>query len=400
MLLNLVGNAVKFTPRGGVLLRLEKVGPGLRFAVEDTGPGVPPALGRRLFDAFVRDESGDVAREGGAGLGLAISQGLVRRMGGRLQLDNRPGRGACFHFTLPLRPANEKTTDTSTPCVTLPRLLLLAPEGPVRRALAEQAAACGVVVHLANGLPPYLPTEGDVIVDARLEHLLPALLRRAEVNPALRVWLLLRPEDRIRLHDWLGDPRLAGYLLRPLRRQTFHRLLSGDTLERLTDRSVRTLRRLTGARRATPDDARPLVLLAEDDAVSAKVAQALLERLGCRVLHVADGLSLLRVVEESLDQPVEERPSVALVDVHMPVMDGIEAVQAIRRLQARQGAPRLPILALSAGGEEERARCLAAGMDGFLRKPVEPEALRTALAHHLRLFPRTGAADAPTEAVR
>ena len=383
VLLNLLGNAVKFTAHGGVLIRLEKTGSGLRFAVEDTGPGVPPALERRLFEAFVRDENSDVAREGGAGLGLAISQQLVRRMGGRLQLDNRPGHGACFHFTLPLRPVAGDATAAEAPPVKTRRVLLLAPDGPVRQALAGLAAACGAEVHLAHDLPRHLPENADVIVDARLDQLLPALLARAARTAALRVWLLLRPEDRIHLHDWLNDPRLSGYLLRPVRRQTFLKLLAGEMLEQVADRSVQRLRTLTRGVRPAPQKEWPLVLLAEDDPVSARVAQALLQRMECRVLHVTDGAALVRMVESLAQAPAHEWPAAALVDVHMPDMDGIEAAQIIRWLEGRRAAPRLPLLALSAGGEEERARCLAAGMDGFLRKPVEPEALRAALAPHL-----------------
>ena len=385
VLLNLLGNAVKFTAKGGVLVRVEAVQGRLRFAVEDTGPGVPPALEQRLFDAYVRDAASDIAREGGAGLGLAICRRLVRRMGGTLCLDNQPGRGARFHFTLPLRQADTKSANSEAACATIPRLLLLAPDGPVRRALAEQAAACGAVVHLTDKLPPYLPCDGDVIVDARLEQTLPALLARTTATPALRVWLLLRPEDRIRLHDWLHDPRLSGYLLRPVRRHTFFKLLSESGLERMTDRAVLHLRQMQDVGGKKPRQAPPLVVLAEDDAVSARVAQALLERIGCRVLHVADGESLVRVVEELLRQPRQEHPAAVLLDVHMPVLDGMEAAQAIRRLEARLGTPRLPLLALSAGGEEDRARCLAAGMDGFLRKPVEPEALSAALMRYMNV---------------
>ncbi len=383
VLLNLLGNAVKFTTQGGVLVRLEKAEKGLRFEVEDTGPGVPPALEQRLFDAFVRDESGDVAREGGAGLGLAISQRLVRRMGGRLALDNRPGRGARFHFTLPLRPVAEDVPETDMPSRSAARVLLLAPEGPVRQALADLAAACGAEVHLARDAVRHLPENTDVIVDARLEHLLPALLARSARARVLRVWLLLRPEDRIRLHDWLNDPRLSGYLLRPVRRRTFLKLLSGEALERMAEHSVRRLRALARSARSAAQETRPLVVLAEDDPVSAKVARALLERMGCRVAHVADGVALVRMVEGMLERPERERPVCALVDVHMPGLDGIEAAQAIRRLEADRAASRMPILALSGGGAEERGRCLAAGMDGFLRKPVEPEALRAALAPYL-----------------
>ena len=394
ILLNLVGNAIKFTREGGVLISLDRHAAGLSLTVEDTGPGVPAEVRERLFTPFARDAAQDVAQEGGAGLGLAIVRQLLGSMGGTLHLDSTPGKGTTFRVGLPSRPVREE--DAEAACS--PKgdesgggldgvvLWVVAPEGPARQGLVRYIEAHGGRARMA--LPEDLhdllcdPT-CEIIVDGRHADALRAALYRLRTDaPRARAWLLLTPEERLRLHDLMQDGRIHGYLLRPLRRRTFvERLVRGQTPERLA-RSVASLRDLSRRARDRANGGGspgPLVLLAEDNPVNAQIARAILSRAGYRVWWVDDGRLVLEWMKQALRGELE-RPACILMDVHMSEMDGLEATEALRRLERSQRARPVPVLALSAGVEDgERQRCLAAGMDGFLPKPFDPDELLAAV---------------------
>ncbi len=398
VLMNLVGNAIKFTTKGGVLVRVARTGEGLHFAVSDTGPGVPEKMRRRIFEPFVRVDDPDTAREGGAGLGLAISRDLLSRMGATLALDNRPGRGATFHFRVPSRPAQADGADgREAPFRRLNgrRLWLVMPDGPTARALHEYVEKHGgEVAFLApDDLPAHLDDDVDIIVDARMaDELQLALDMHGTLPPAARIWLLLAPEERIRLHDLLQDARLAGYLLRPLRRRTLEERLMADAAEgavtvaarRMRATQQRLKRRLERQEAGPGGGARkgPLVLLAEDDAVNARLLRALLERAGYRVEAFANGAALLERLQALAEEGApEDYPAAVITDVYMPRMDGAELAQAIRALERGRGLKGLPILALTSGvHDERRQRCLAAGANDVLNKPVDIDAFLDKLA--------------------
>ena len=400
ILLNLVGNAIKFTPAGGILVSVERDDDGLHFTVADTGPGVPPELERRLFAPFVRAAAHETMPEGGAGLGLAIVQQLVSCMDGRLVLNNVAGEGAIFHVHLPLQPVAEgegaaspagrgvEEESSVTESLHGARFHLMIPAGPVRRALERYIDAHGGAFRRAA--PEQLPAlladaTAEVIVDGRhADRLRAALYSLRSDMPRARLWLLLMPEERIRLHDLLEDTRIHGYLLRPLRRRTFReRLVGGQIPERIghSVAALRQIRRQAGMprQRECGQPQAPLVLVAEDDPVNAQIVRSLLDRAGYRVWRVDDGRLVLEWMRQALQEELE-RPVCILMDVHMPHMDGLEATEALRRLERELQAPRTPVVALSAAtSEDARIRCLAAGMDGFLGKPFEPEELLEAV---------------------
>ena len=247
-------------------------------------------------------------------------------------------------------------------------------------------------------LADHLEEDADIIVDAHMaEGLVTTLDARGSLPPRARVWLLLAPEERIRLHDLLQDARLAGYLLRPIRRRTLEERLAPNTAEgalavaahrlRATERRMRRVQ--AGAAYA------PLVLVAEDDPVNARVLTTLLERAGYRVEMFDDGTPLLERLREMTETGADQWPLCVITDVHMPRMDGPELAQAIRALERERRLPPLPVLALTAGDEEERRRCLAAGMSGVLTKPVDADTLLEKLAR-LRT-PGTARQDAAAE---
>ncbi len=388
VLLNLTGNAIKFTDAGGVCVRVFPETPEvLRFEIHDTGIGISRKERKIIFEPFRQAEGAGGRGRNGSGLGLAISRGLVERMGGRLRVDSRPGRGSVFHFSLPL-PAVQPDAggDRDMPDLGGLPVHLAIPASPRRDALEKYVEAFGgrPMVMSPERLMQVLTGNGDfkgeIICDAAHAD----ILRRhvPEASGGLpRIWLLLKPEERRMLADLMTTGTLAGFLLSPLRRKTFIAQFVERSLDSRLDRSVNGLRKMLGSRvHPEKDEAEaPFVLLVEDNDINALLAERMLERTGCRVLRLKDGVEAVAYMENAVAGR-DTRPDVILMDVHMPGMDGLEAVQRIRTLETRRRSERTPVLALTASpGEDERARCLAAGMDGFIIKPFDAEELAGAM---------------------
>ena len=388
VLLNLTGNAIKFTDSGGVLVRvIPGEGDKLRFEVRDTGLGISRKDRKIIFEPF-RQAGGSGAR-GGSGLGLAISRSLVERMGGRLQVESGPGRGSVFHFSLPLPPAE----DASGGREDMPDLggipvHLVIPASPRRQALQDYVRAFGgrpvpmAPERLFRILAGEERFEGEIVCDAAYAKELRRLASDTETSAMLsRIWLLLKPEERRPLSDLMTAGRLAGFLLSPLRRKTFVVQFVERSLDSRLDHSVHGLRKVLDRQEGADGESRggPFVLLVEDNDINALLAERMLERIGCRVLRMRNGAEAVTWME-GVASNENTPPSVILMDVHMPGMDGLEAVQRIRTLEARRKMRRTPVLALTASpGEDERARCLTAGMDGFVTKPFDAEELSAAM---------------------
>ncbi len=405
-LLNLLGNAVKFTASGSVLLDVRPRRGGVRFCVVDSGPGISARERERIFEPFRQGSAH--AREASSGLGLAITRRLIDIMGGRLALRSAPGRGSAFFFTLPLR------RDPDQRAARWPRLngmpvLLAIPAGASRRALACYVKAFGGKVRLVSdtqqlhALLAKGAAAGDIICDSAHGDLLRAALRDPAAAVALtRTWLLLPPEERIEARELLEGGKLAGFLLRPLRRSTFARQFIEHGGQEQVARAVRQLRKAVGHEARAREDAprqraaAEPVLLAEDDPVSAQVARLLLQRAGHEVVHVTDGQAAVEEMRRRLSDGALPAPCCILMDMHMPRMDGLDATQRIRRLEVATGAARTPIVALTASeSAAEEARCLAAGMDGFLAKPFDEEEL-VGLLERLRAGERMAHEESPS----
>lgn len=347
ILFNLVGNALKFTVRGAVLVDVEPRDSGLAIHVRDTGPGIAADDQARLFEAFRQSASGDAYRDGGVGLGLAIVKRLADLLGGKVSVASSPGEGANFSVEIPL-----PRTDPA-PGHLAPRLggrIGLAGLPPATTlALAAQMQALGTEafqIDLSSGAVP----EGvDVLlIGADLpEAMVAALARRA---PSL---VVLRPEDRgaISRFRLLG---CLGWLVRPLRMSSI--------AERIAlARSGRAL-----AEEPEAESGGGRVLIADDNPVNALIARRALETAGFAVTVAVTG-------SEALDAAARMSPSLVLMDLRMPVMDGFEAM---RRLRA--GGSVMPIIAISAEMTpdiERRAR--EAGASGVAAKPLDAEALRS-----------------------
>lgn len=354
ILFNLVGNALKFTSRGSVLVDVEPLVSGLAFHVRDTGAGISKADQVRLFEAFRQSSTADAYREGGVGLGLAIVKRLADLLGGKVCVASSPGEGATFTFELPLKRAALPPLHDLAPldgCVGLAGL-------PPATALSLAAAleGMGLAAHQIDLSAGALPFEVDVVlIGADLpEGIVAALARQA---PAL---VVLRPEDRgaIARFRELG---CRGWLVRPLR------------LASVAERIL-----LARAGRLTADDGdlatgEGRVLIADDNPVNALIARRALESAGFNVTVAATG-------SEALEAAARMEPCLVLMDLRMPVMDGFEAM---RRL--RDAGFEAPVIAVSAEINpdiERRAR--EAGASGVAAKPLDAEALRSLALHWTR----------------
>jgi signal transduction histidine kinase/CheY-like chemotaxis protein/ligand-binding sensor domain-containing protein len=372
VLLNLVANAVKFTDRGHVVVRVdaESGAPAgkqrLRFAVTDTGIGLAPEARERLFEKFTQQDSSTTRRYGGTGLGLAICKRLVELMGGEIEVQSTLGAGSTFAFSLTL-PVDLPAVEPPRPQWRVPVLDDLPAAGEAARCLGARAGI-DVVPTSSTDQAETLCSSGGCT--ALLVDLSVAVLQRdALARLAGRIPLvLLAPWG----YDRVDVPgvKFAGVLRKPL--------LHAEHLVEAVNRSRQAERAST-----PPQISAPLppahhsrrVLLVEDDAVNRLIASRLLESLGCTVDLAEDGAEAVR-------RTATVRYDLVFMDCRMPVQDGFEATLAIRR---RDGAAMAPIVALTANNTlDDRGRCLSSGMVGFLTKPVRKQELAAALAKFAR----------------
>ena len=390
VLVNLLGNAIKFTEKGEIVLRVtteEATSDDvvvLHVSVTDTGIGIPLERQQSIFDAFTQADGSVTRKYGGSGLGLTISSRIVQLMGGRLWLESEPGRGSVFHFTASVAPA--KALPAAAPLNTVvlqDRLVLIVDDNATnRRVLEDMLRAWRMVPVLAGSVP-----EALAVVRAAKESGRPFDLVLADVqmpsadgfslaeaiasDPALsgpRIVMLTsagQPGDAARCRD-LG---VAGYLTKPINRSELRDAL----VQALSAQPAETSRPPLVTRHSLRE-ARPSrrILLVEDNRVNQLVARRLLEKSGHAVTVANNGREALTILEAAHTHEF----ACVLMDVQMPEMDGFEATAIIRERERHAPGVRLPIIAMTAHtmkGDEER--CLAAGMDAYVSKPIQPDAL-------------------------
>ncbi|MGX7709564.1 ATP-binding protein [Methylobacterium sp. Gmos1] len=370
ILINLAGNAVKFTEAGGVGVTASWAEDGLTVAVHDTGPGIPEERLPVLFQEFEQGDGSASRRHEGTGLGLAITRRLVDRMGGRLDVASRPGEGSCFRVHLPLRESPGRARP-QPPSLAGRRVLVVAAaafEAPYIARRLGRAGAEAVVVETAAEAIAAMSAESfaAVIADRALGDAtvrgIAAAARRAGVRRSI---VLLSPFDR---RDF-GSPAAAGfdrYLIKPVRLTSL--------LARLAEPTPPPTRAPSAQEgNLPPSSRRPRVLLAEDNPINALLATKALERLGAVVLWARDGAEAVARMQEAASATQFD---LALVDIRMPILDGLEAARQVRAHEQANGLPRLRLVALTANVQaEDQAAALAAGFDGFLSKPLDLKAL-------------------------
>ncbi len=386
VLLNLVGNAVKFTEAGGVVIAADAEeeagaeGLTLRFEVTDTGIGIAPEALGRIFERFTQADRNIMNRFGGTGLGLAICKGLVRLLGGEIDVRSTPGRGSTFWFTAHARRGAAETTPpaaafadmrvllvTSDPSAAAPVGTMLAEWG-ARIAVREAAPAAMALLWQAEPAGPAVPV-----------HLL--LCGAAEVDdPEAPLPGPPGPEEARSLVALGVEEAGAGGLPPTGIRQRCLAALPARPAAEALEAVLRFARPPPAEPAAAPAreasaavPTRPLrALVVDDNAVNRNVVRRILERAGHAVVLAENG-------ERALDALEEESFDVVLMDLNMPVLDGIEATKMVRFTSL--GGPHVPIIGLTADASPEAAeRCIAGGMDACLTKPVEPERLLEAIS--------------------
>lgn len=370
VLVNLVGNAVKFTDRGEVIITVDgrQSHDGryeVHFSIRDTGIGISPDQMARLFQSFSQIDASTTRKYGGTGLGLAISKRLVELMGGRIWAESEPGLGSVFHFTVMAEPGaieQRPYQRRSQPALAGKRLLVVDDNKSSCRMLTSFARRWGVLARDASSAAEALRLAGEERFDAAiLDMKMPGMSAKA-----LAKELSSAREMPVAVMGHLGARE-------PLARERF--LAKPVKLSMLYDLLMSIFSQSRASRPAAVLDGPGLtrdlrVLLAEDNAVNQKVALKMLERLGCRADVAANGIEVLQALER-------QHYDVILMDVQMPEMDGLEAARL-----ARERWPLGPkIIAITAYAlEGDRERCLEAGMDDYISKPVQMKELAEALA--------------------
>ena len=385
VLTNLIGNALKFTDSGEVLVDVQlHEGPTMRFSVHDTGIGIAEDVRARLFQAFEQADGSTTRRFGGTGLGLAISRSLVDIMGGKMGVDSTPGDGSTFWFTLPLIVATS-LPEVPSPAGLARRHVLVVDDNATNRDILEHHVLAGGMrcVTAPHGFAALeqlhaAARAGDPFDIALIDMKMPGmngieLATAVRAAPALsHVRLVL--VTSLHSTDELARARAAGvgaYLSKPVRRQELFRALSQSIGETLAQPGPRATADVLPRIRAR-------VLLAEDNGVNQVVARNMLKSLGCSFDIVPNGA-------EALSALASARYDLVLMDCQMPVMDGYAATRAIRECEAGTDAPtRMPVVALTANalvGDAEQ--CLESGMDDHLAKPYTRKQLAEILMRWL-----------------
>jgi PAS domain S-box-containing protein len=395
ILLNLASNAVKFTNAGEVSIRATTAEHGndavmATFEVRDTGIGIDPADQARLFQSFMQADASTTRRYGGTGLGLAICSRLTEAMGGTIGLDSTPGSGSTFWFKIPLPLAKSSEPPVPAPeALTGLRVLVVDDNATNRLVLESQLGSWG----LRAGTAPDGPTAlrlakaaadaGDPFKIAVLDLCMPGmdgleLARAVAADPALAAIRMIMLTSTMRIDkDQLAAAGVHEWLMKPVRSSEFYN---------------RLLRLMAAPHSAAPvapaeaprppvleTPARGRILVVEDNEVNQLVAHGMVTSLGFAADLAVNGA-------EAVAATADTDYVAVLMDCHMPVMDGYEATRFIRRRDS--GAARLPIVAMTAGAlDGDRERCLAAGMDDYVAKPVDAAQLAAVLDRWVQRTP-------------
>jgi len=401
VLVNLLGNAVKFTAQGEVELEVALQSQAddhlrLHFSVRDTGIGIPEEKQKMIFDAFSQADGTTTRKFGGTGLGLTISARLVEAMQGEIWVESAPGKGSCFHFTASLGVSTEtRQIARLAEAVSLAGLRVVVVDDNLtnRRILTDMLWAWGMqpapaasgpeaLAHMRRGVQRGQPFS-LVLTDVHMPEMDGfELVRRIHDTPELTkaVILMLTSGDR---GDDIARCRQLGisaYLTKPVRRAELRAaiILAIANQAQPGEPMAAPASGVTSAPSHQPQPGSACrILLTEDNAVNQRVALRILERAGHIVAVAENGRAALRMLEEqSFD--------LILMDVQMPEMDGFEATAAIREKEKRTGR-HIPIIAMTAHAMTgDRERCLAAGMDSYISKPVIASALLELVSKYSR----------------
>lgn len=387
ILINLLGNALKFTEQGEVVVTVDAAlqppdAYTLHFAIRDTGLGIPPDRMDRLFRSFSQVDASTTRKYGGTGLGLAISKRLSELMGGAMWVESEgiPGRGSVFHFTIEVKAAPtlaRRQPFSDQPQLRARRMLIVDDNETNRRVLTSQARAWGMVPRETASPNEALSwiQQNDPFDVALLDMQMPEMdglmlarairrYRNAQALPLIMLSSLGRKEAGADVVEF------SAYLMKPIKQS----LLFDALMETLAGKPTEPRHESAVSQFDNQLSQRvPLrLLLAEDNAVNQKLALQMLRKMGYRADVAGNGLEVLEAVAR---QPYD----MVLMDVQMPELDGLETTRRIRR-DAAPGATSLRIIAMTANAMQgDREACLAAGMDDYISKPIQVQELQAAL---------------------
>jgi len=391
ILTNLVGNAVKFTQHGEVTVRVANIGEkdnavNLRFSVRDTGIGIPPEKISLLFNKFTQVDASTTRQYGGTGLGLAISKQLAELMGGKIGVESTTGQGSEFWFTVQMKCQPDEKINNLPALVNLKgvRILVVDDNFTSREILNVRLSSWGMRPAEAQDADSALEMlwsakkEGDPFEVAILDMQMPGMdgatlgqmIKNDRLISKTRLVLLSSLGER-------GDARrfqtigFSGYLNKPLRHKDLFSILSIVLANANMPEEMRSIvtRHVVRENHGKFIDSSKHILVVEDNITNQQVALGILKKLGVRADVAANGVEALKALESI---PYD----LVLMDVQMPEMDGLEATRRIRDTQSAALNHKLPIIAMTAHAmQSDRDRCYSAGMNDYLSKPVEPQAL-------------------------
>jgi signal transduction histidine kinase/CheY-like chemotaxis protein len=391
ILINLIGNAIKFTERGEVILHIERESQTdddvcLHFAVQDTGIGIPAEKQRLIFEPFTQADGSTTRAYGGTGLGLAISTRLVRLMGGRIWVDSEVGRGSVFHFTarFGLQPAAATAPAPVEPVRVRDLPVLIVDDNATNRRIlmevltawhmqptaVESGRAALAALRQAHeaGEPFQL-----VLLDAMMPEMDGfTLAEQVRACPDLAGVIVMMLSSATQGRDALRcrEIGIAAHLTKPVTRWDLWQAIQG-----VLGATPSTVEGTAPVPHQTPAESRRClhILLAEDNVVNQRLAVRMLEKRGHTVVVAANGEAALAALQQEMFDLV-------LMDVQMPIMGGLEATAAIRARERATGA-HIPIIAMTAHAMQgDREKCLAAGMDDYIAKPLKAEELYAVIA--------------------
>jgi PAS domain S-box-containing protein len=391
ILINLIGNAVKFTEKGSVYVTIKvkdqlQEGFIIYFEVKDTGVGIQPDVQKRLFQPFEQADASTTRRFGGTGLGLAICKQLVELMGGEINLESTPGKGTKFFFTLPLRKGQQ---DTIRPRYDLKglRVLVVDDNEVNRKVLEHYIQSWGMIPELAKnareGLEKALiAAKKDEPFDiAILDYMMPeedgfSLARKLKLHDeTANIPLILLTSLGKSGHTGKSQEAVfSAFLTKPIRQSHLYdciAMVTGQKKDKhksvITQHSIKKIKKAGTQKR---------ILLVEDNLVNQKVAMIMLQKMGFQVDVAQNGLEAVEAIKKNTFDLI-------FMDCQMPEMDGYEATKKIKSL--KDDKSKIPIIAMTANAMEgDREKCLAAGMDDYLSKPIRKDKLEEILKKWLK----------------
>lgn len=374
VLINLVGNALKFTEQGGVHLKLETEGSNnqktrLKFKVSDTGPGISLDDQHKIFEEFAQADNESTRKHGGAGLGLSISKRIIEEMRGKIDLVSEVNKGSTFEFTIDVT-ANQVAQNSDI--LKDKDILILGADYYENKSLQSYITDHGAKNSTLDTLPASFDT---VLIDQTLDIKSPEVLSLLDVCKKTQktAIILLEAKARSQLDAYI-EAGFDGYLIKPVRKHSLINLIAGKEPVQPDSREVSGSKSWSSTLVTTTEPRR--ILIAEDNEINARLARAILEKAGHSVARAENGAEAVSLWQEHKG---EDAFDLIFMDLQMPVMDGLDALQKIRVIEKENRSTQLPVFILTADEKADtRDKALKLGATGFLTKPLEPEKLLSA----------------------